>query len=59
MPTYAQSNPPEVDSEYGDHESHGAHGGTCPMMVALVDAQPTHPEIIILGHGGLHHAHHQ
>jgi hypothetical protein len=26
-------------------------------MLAEAAAQPTHPEIVILRHGGLHHAH--
>jgi hypothetical protein len=46
-----------VTCEYGDDEPHGAHGGTHPMMQALAEAQPTHPEIVILSHRAVHHVH--
>jgi hypothetical protein len=50
MLTDAQSNLYEVGCDYNDHESHGAHGGSRLMILASAEDQPTHHEIVILGH---------
>jgi hypothetical protein len=59
IPIDGQSNPLELDHECGDHGSHDARVETSQTLMPQATAQPIHPEIATLDHGGLHHAHHQ